>query len=71
MIVREGILVMVKFRQHLNVGKFWTCNRKKGRIKAVFLNIWEKEDIRVCLDGLREDLRIKHTPTRKESYART
>lgn len=51
MIVREGTSVTGKSNQHLNVGKFWILKRKEGRIKAVFLNIWEREDIRVCLDG--------------------
>lgn len=51
MIVREGTSVTGKSNRHLNVGKFWVLKRKEGRIKAVFLNIWEREDIRVCLDG--------------------
>lgn len=50
-IVREGTSVTGKFNQHLNVGKFWMLQRKEGRTKAIFLNVWEREDIRVCLDG--------------------
>jgi len=46
-IVREGTLVTVKFNQQLNVGKFWM----QGRIKAIFLNVWERKGIRACWDG--------------------
>lgn len=45
--------------------------RKGRRIKTVLLNIYEREDIRLSLDGQTRDVGIKHTLSRKESNART